>query len=589
MRIINPIKAYSIIVLLLFFCAKIDAQEIRELPLRSTDVPASSSIDTIRVKNIIELKKALKNYKNNTLANWTVISLKKGTYHILESPKKYLSLKDAEHLIIDFQGSEIIFNTPAGLLSLNNCKQVIVKNVVIDFDPLPFTQGYVLNVNHKQKSITVKLKEGWPTLNNSSYRNMGKNWALIKDPKTPGKQKRDCLNVYTLFNDWSELEKGVFKVNFKSPIKNIEVGDKYVHLGPGGGNCFSIHNSYQTTFENIHQYAGGVFMEAQKSDAVNIIDCEVKIKSDTDRWHSITRDIFIERNSRIGPWVEGCFFEGNGDDGINLHTKGFKIVERKSDYTLVVDSQINQFKTRSEIYLHQNDSISIFDNNLGKHHFKGLIKSVTAKLDGTYLLKFDQKLPEFHDISMKLKGIDARYEGWNISTNCPNFLIKDNTFKYQRRFGLLTLSKNGLIKNNKFIGSSANAIYLGFLEEASDIGLVAGNILIENNVFDDCYLQNKTKTIKLQPSVINVTLPKRPDGLDSPFSFFSNIKIKNNQFINHQGDFPLINISNTEQAEITKNTFYNYTKTIKHPISIATSTKKIIKNNHFSNSSLCKF
>ncbi|MCL3781149.1 right-handed parallel beta-helix repeat-containing protein [Prolixibacteraceae bacterium JC049] len=552
------------LILLLFACHIFNANAIekdvaetsktRVAPLRSSSV--SNYAQKIVVSSLKELKSFVEQYQSEKNSSWTLVQLKKGHYTIQDTDKKYFSLRKASNLVIDFNNSQIVFKKPAGLAQLVKCNNIIIKNAVIDFDPIPYTQGYVDAVDHKKKQVRVTVKKGWPIPDNR-FRKMGKNWMLIKDAQIVGRQKRGCQNVYTINKDWQSVGENAYVVNFITRTTNIEVGDKVVHLGPGGGNCFSLNDTHQITLENITQYAGGVFVGAQRANATNLISCKVTIKPETDRWHSLTRDIMIERDARIGPWIENCIFEANGDDGINLHTKGFKIIKRLSDFELLVGPEMNQFKRLNAVYLNRNDSIVIFDNKLGRKYFEAAISELTSNEKGCYTVRFKKKLPEFPNIEEKYPNIDSRYEAWNTAVICPGFVIQNNTFKHQRRFGLLTLSKNGIIEGNKFIGSSANAIYMGFLEELSDIGQMSGNIYIRNNIFDDCFLQDKRPSTKMQASAINITLPKRPDKSQSPYSFFQNIVIANNSFKNFKQPFPIVRVHNTNESKVENNRFSN--------------------------------
>ncbi len=55
-----------------------------------------------------------------------------------------LAMARAERVILNGNGSEIIIRTPpTGFLALYACKDVIVRDFVVDWDPPPFAQGFV--------------------------------------------------------------------------------------------------------------------------------------------------------------------------------------------------------------------------------------------------------------------------------------------------------------------------------------------------------------------------------------------------------------------------------------------------------------
>ena len=90
------------------------------------------------------------------------ISIAKKVY--LVKPKDgdaYLSLKGLSDVSIDFGGSELRGLVNTGFFRLESCTNVTIRNVVLDYATLPFTQGTIL-ASEADQVWTVKILGGYP-------------------------------------------------------------------------------------------------------------------------------------------------------------------------------------------------------------------------------------------------------------------------------------------------------------------------------------------------------------------------------------------------------------------------------------------
>ena len=78
---------------------------------------------------------------------------------------------------------------------------------------------------------------------------------------------------------------------------------------------------------NITNYTSPVCSYVfSRCSQMNLIRCKTLIKKG--RWHSSNADGVHVQSNRIGPWIEGCTFEGMTDDGMNFYTLGAYCYER---------------------------------------------------------------------------------------------------------------------------------------------------------------------------------------------------------------------------------------------------------------------
>ena len=154
-------------------------------------------------------------------------------------PDHCLLMERTENLVINGNGSEIIIRNPLmGFLEISHSKNIIVKDLFIDYDPLPFTQGYVRDVHSGEASFELEVSEGFPELDMPHFVNTKPNmnwrdcssWGMLRDPDIPTRLKAGCPNVFFA----KTIEKSgarLYRISLEPAehIRYFEAGDKYVH------------------------------------------------------------------------------------------------------------------------------------------------------------------------------------------------------------------------------------------------------------------------------------------------------------------------------------------------------------------------
>ena len=124
-------------------------------------------------------------------------------------------------LRIDGCGSRLLVTTVLNSLwSISDSNFLSVGNFTdIDFDPLPITQGRVIEEGPSSIEYTIQLEDGYPSLNEPHFLKTlgggwgvgGAAWAIVKDPQEPIRPKVDSLNLIKVKN-WTLIAPRVFKV-----------------------------------------------------------------------------------------------------------------------------------------------------------------------------------------------------------------------------------------------------------------------------------------------------------------------------------------------------------------------------------------
>ena len=81
-------------------------------------------------------------------AGRSAIKVPKARYRLVPGDGEtcYLELRGLSDVAIDFSGSELVGAVRTRMFSLQSCTNVTLRNVSIDYETLPFTQGRIENL-----------------------------------------------------------------------------------------------------------------------------------------------------------------------------------------------------------------------------------------------------------------------------------------------------------------------------------------------------------------------------------------------------------------------------------------------------------
>tara|TARA_R110001632_G_scaffold105447_1_gene214859 strand:+ start:13875 stop:15653 length:1779 start_codon:yes stop_codon:yes gene_type:complete len=491
------------------------------------------------------INKALNFCKKMALTGTGVkLIFEKGTYDLFNNNKNnkrthLLNLNNTQNILIDGNGAEIIIHDPLkGFFSIFKSENIIVKNLIIDYDPLPFTQGKITGVDIKGKTFDFKIDEGFPSLNLDMFQKANRIWGMLMDPKIPGKLKDGAPNYYNT-KDFEELEPGTFRIKMKGPrlLKFMEVGDLYVHVARNNGSTiFKSNMSKNITYLNNTSYTSPAgSYAAVNMEEWNIIGCQVKLKEG--RIHSANADCMHINGGKFGPWIENSLFEGYSDDAINLKTTKRHILKQLSSTELIMKWNVVK-----------GDILRIYNPREGK--FIGTYTVVENKFlgDQQMRVKLDKPLQEKINVGETKKNDIAYID----NQSNESFVIRNNTFRNARRYGILIQASNGLIERNYFENLSQSAISIINGVDWGE-GFIAHNITINQNIFKNCgydetYLNEKDfATIQMRVMKLkNLNSKTKWSGVAlSDWQGLENIKITNNIFSYNKRALSIENSTNT--------------------------------------------
>ena len=479
----------------------------------------------------------------------TEVSFPKGRYYLdadIETDDYAKILNDAlvlaraERVILNGNGSEIIIRTPpTGFLALYSCKDVIVRDFVVDWDPPPFAQGFIRGVDSEAGTFDFEVEPGYVSMDHPLWRRPNRKgydsirWGMLKDPNIPGRMKRDVPNVY-FCDEWEKLGERTFRMKLRRPgqIEYFEIGDRYIHLDRNGGGLIHCPNCQRVTFQRITNYASpGLDYGGGGTKEIAVLDCKVLIKPG--RWHTSNADGLHFPVARPGPWIEGCTLEGMADDGANFYSKGAFCKEIVSDTEFVLTVHA-PFEAGARVL--------VFDPKPGLK--LGAAKVVSAQRDGLLQrVTLDNPIP---GVRTGLKKTDPQF----FNVDCAGgFVFRNNIFRNIRRFGILIDSRDGLIENNRFEATSSSGVVIHNDPDWPE-GFATGNIIIRGNTFDTC---NVERIYRADNSASISIKTNRLGWQPAPYRGIADILVEDNKFVNWRNQ--AVSIGCTENAIVRNNRF----------------------------------
>lgn len=545
----------------------------RETPLRELSVAKTLAVEDFGAKaddqgnDLAAIQAALA--QAASAGEPTEVAFHKGRYYLDPKGKggQALAINRAKNLVIDGHGAEIVLRNPQmGFLRLMQCERVIVRNFSIDYDPSPVTQGWVKAVEPEAHALVVALAPGFPSLEEAHFQTGTHRWAVIKDKENPRRLKRGLPNVAPL-EDWERVGERTFRVVLADwfPIERVAAGDPYVQIARNNGAAaFLAVQAASCTYSGIRILsAPAASYTALQCSAMNYLDC--RTAPPEGRWHSTGADGIYTVWNRIGPWIEGCEFDANGDDGVIIKTKGANCTRKIDDKTFVLRGRPDLKGLVAAFPVERGDTLKVFDPMkgllLGEAKVVSQDSAVPGKGNVTQTgrkIVFDRPLP----------GIEAGTEWgspifYNDDTVGGSFVVRNNVFRNVRRWGLLCESRDGLIENNVFEGSSAQAILLINADQGhqdSD-GFVSRNIVIRGNTFRDCFVQWRREMDDFSATVASVVIGvygrRESQSLQSkvvPWQGHENLVIEGNHFFDWRNT-PALRVECAKGVKVRRNEF----------------------------------
>lgn len=387
-------------------------------------------------------------------------------------------IENKNDITIDGNGAKLIFHGRISPFWIVGSKNIAVKNISFTYERPFFTEGEILAASHDEVVLKIdKKKYPYRIIDKEIYFYDEERWSnnyikwfieFDKERHAPAYAQRGS-DLREQRVKVEELQEGVVKFKAKfSELHNVGNIINITHEQRYTPGIF-IHESEKVLLEKIHiMHAGAMGVIAQNSkditlDGVVIKAIDSMVSCNNDGTHFVNCDGKVElKNSTIMHQL---------DDGINLHGV-YNLIKKIVGNKLIIENV--HFQQAGNNVYRKGDKIAIVAHDTEKVvTYCNVLESITMNKDYVQLT--------VDDISMIKEGDVTE----NV-TRMPELTVSNCFFADNRaRALLLSTNKKVVVENNK-IHSSGTAINIGGeIEKWYESGS-AQDILIRNNVFENC-------------------------------------------------------------------------------------------------------
>lgn len=456
-------------------------------------------------------------------------------------------------------GSEFWGKDVVSAISLSGCENVSIKNISIDYDPLPFTQGTICAVDDKNKTFDVVIDEGYAS---PAHNSVDGNFRMIYYKADSSAPLPVTSSDYGTIKE--QLGENIFRVapNFEDAFKSyskLSVGDRFVFRTElGGASAVTVLRSKQCAFKNIKIYTSPSLCVYETGGFGDHLyeNITVTRRPGTDRMVSSAADGFHFRSVGNGSTLKNCEVGYTLDDCLNSYGI-FGVVYKKIDDRTYIVGECNPD-------IAQGSSISFYDCISWEPKAKAIVTSVEEITDEETL----QDVQKCSDEITKLTGtalsrsytsaykvtfdsdIDVQHLDYAMSDYlCGRGLTVTNCYFHDCYVrGVLLRSPDSVIEGCTFERINNGAIVL-LPERHFNEGPFPENIIIRNNTIkDSSYCRWSSTEARYSGVILAVGSPAR---VVSNTANMAGIEISGNR-IENCGATPIM-VCNTKDSRISGN------------------------------------
>ncbi len=458
----------------------------------------------------------------------TTIVIPPGRHLVTPRDKQHLLLRGLRNLVIEATGAELVCSETIRAITIEECENLTLRGLVIDYDPLPFTQARITAISEDRTRLELELIPGYAAPGPSSHK------LETFDPAT--KELRGRITHYGIvLKHQDDGRVTVVRQPGASAASTDHVGDIAVldrEHAPSGVMPHAVFatNSRGLVFENIALYSGPTFGFLEVNcDGSRYLDCAVDRRPPhldyatrgQPRMRSINADAFHSKNARVGPRYERCVARYNGDDSIAIN----------GDFHFVSAAEGNTLRVlaKTDMNMRVGDTVQLFTHD-GSRLADQKITALTPAGPAT---AEEREFAGTRGIQTRLLN-RALMEAWTITFDGPvgdtpsgtliasadaigsGFEIRDCILGHNRSRGILVKAGRGQIVGNTLSGSVAASI------------LVAPEYYwLEAGFADDLVVADNTLRDIRGPGIV-VTVSAPNNSVVAPVGAFRNIIIRDN-------------------------------------------------------------
>ena len=448
----------------------------------------------------------------NGLSDNTTVVLKGECYlsrKVRVENKKGLTIVGEDAKIITAFDPIEGFYKYSGAFAFEACENLTIQNLIFDTDKPVNSAGRVTFVEEGGGSFTVKVSDGCVLdggqtifAMNSMDKDGSPDYILASYEKSP----------------YEVLENGEVRVfgseNLRKSISKLPVGER-ICFRYGLGNFNYLRNS-AITFENcknvsllditVHSSAGYMIVAFPRCENFRIERYRVECPKGSNRLMASNIDGIHLLGVGGSVTMKDCFFDGLGDDALNIHSTAGFITEADGNSVRVINKRFDIPMDKN--WCHKGDIIAVYDT--------------------TFVKKGSIRVEKFEDSTVYYSVCEGKAEVGDVVANTfynAEILVENCEVRNSRARALLFQTENITVRNCKFFGMALPAVLMApdiiVWHEMSPVK----NVLIENCTFRKCGFVGNNEA----NAVISVKA-SHGGSQQTPQQIHTNITVRKNVF-----------------------------------------------------------
>jgi hypothetical protein len=483
------------------------------------------------------------------------IVIPQGRHRVQADSGSHLVFSDLSDVEIIAEDVELLCTTTVRAVLFEDCKNVTLRGLSVDYDPLPFTQGRITAMAPDKKWIEFELAQGYPE-------NELNDPIQIYNPASGTLRRDDArwnASIEALGNRRHRISKAQgYRYN---PAEDTEqIGDIVVTKNfegeKGSPHAIELRNCKGVRLEDVTLFASPSFGFLERHcDGNTYLRCKVNRRTPEDdpvkralpRMRSLNADAFHSKDAKTGPAIVSCTARFMGDDAVNINGRYHYVLGSKGrEMRIAIIDRTSLIKVGDPVEFLPYAGARPPDAKVVK-------RSLETQPMTTEEKAFIRKLRMDDDMRSGLLGEKVAIYKLTLDREvslapgsavcCPlrlgrGFAVKDCEFGDNRSRGILIKASKGEVSGNRITNSRMAAVLISPEFWWMEAGL-SSDVTIKDNLIEGC-LESP-----IQIRALGGNRQILPAGA------LRNISIVNNRI--EDGALPLIHVTSTSGLTIKDN------------------------------------
>jgi hypothetical protein len=442
-------------------------------------------------------------------------------------------IEQLNNVTIDGNGSSFIYHGTMQPFTIDGCRNVLIKNLKIDWD-LPLTgQGEVVDTTGNYIDVKIDEKQYPFKIENGKLLFAGEGWKsgiwiIMEYNRGTHIIAPQTGDTPALGKDWQKYKaqrvgNGVVRLNYPFKRKPKPGNILIFRHSPRDHAAIFIQNSKNVRLKDLDIYhCAGLGILAQYTENLDYRKINWVPNAAEGRYFSGHDDGMHYSNCKGTILVDSCRFAGLMDDPINIHGTYVKIIQKLGSNQLLCHF-MEPMSTGME-WARKGDKVGFINNESLQTIGTGVVAAFTPVNQTDFKISFYGAIPRPVKMANGLENL----------TWTPAAMITNSSFESCRARGILvTTPKKVVIENNVFSSSGSAILIAGDVNSWYESGEVT-NVLIKGNKF---LAATMTSPYQFCEAIISI-FPEIPVMNAATPTYHRNIRIIANEF--HPFDYPVL-------------------------------------------------